>query len=117
MSKIIIKIYDIKDKSNLISIIKGITGDSFGNIKSNLENGRPIIDVELFTNRYAENALMLRKLMKEISENGSELKIWELPEGARIETYAQIDKCEISAEILTNILDAADQDVEQLNLL
>ncbi|MGZ9708607.1 hypothetical protein ACXX81_21660 [Pseudomonas sp. GNP013] len=88
-------------------------GISIQSIKDTWAAGLPILEVEIFEGDYQANAQAIRSVLKVIKENSLVAKFYELPYGEQYEGSSSVGTWEISAEVVANILNTADEEVER----
>ena len=108
MSKIVITADQIKDRPRFISHVRRVTGKADADIEPLLDGHAPLGEWVLSSDDHDEVAAQLRDMM-EIEERGKgTLRIFEL---GPHEDFSKVsaDECEISADVLRNILNSHDQ--------
>jgi len=82
-------------------------------IRERIRKGMPIFEYPLFYNDHDEKAREIRDLIASIASLNSRLRVYELDDDETFETCSNTLSCEISPEILINMLDEHDKAVER----
>lgn len=108
MSNIVIFLDKNASRADVVLRLQKATQKSLRDIRAALANNTPVVEVEIFAGDYDSNATMLRGVLACVDDLSLGVRIYELPEGGTMETYASVEKCRISPTILENILNEAD---------
>lgn len=106
----------LKNKTVEISILKElhrILGGSLNTIRTAISKGLPVVEMEIFDNKYQEKASLLRKMISFIRSNGVEVDIYELPEGDSFETSDSLRESLINEDVLENVLNSSDEEMDR----
>ena len=107
MSKICILLHQPVPNKALIDFAKALNV-SMGEVKVAIDDERPICSLPLFMNDHVEVAATLRNTLALMQSHQINFNIFELEPSEEFST-AVLEECEISAEILENILQEADE--------
>ena len=110
MSQIVIFLDDGANQPDVLIRLQQLTGRSLNDIRKALTTDSPVVEMELYEGDFDSHAAMLRSILNCIVEFSLRSKIYELPEGETMQKYSFGDKCEISSEVLLNILQADEED-------
>lgn len=97
----------------VISPVRRITGSGISDIKGRIESGRPVVEYALFFNDHEDVAGGLRELIAGLSLLGVRLRIYELGDGERLGSGHDEASCQISPEVLLNMLHEHDMELER----
>ena len=111
MSHVVLYLNETANRPDVIHCLRRATHHSLGDVRQLLTNSQPIVEVDLFDGNYDAHAQTLRAVLGCIDEFSLWNKIYELPEGSSMSTCTFVDKCEISPNVLRNILDEADAEL------
>jgi hypothetical protein len=108
MSKIVVVVNGVpgERRTEVLARLRAITGSSLGELRRCLDFGDPVMEVLLFRNDHETIARRLRQLISDMPILGTSLHLFELAPDQRF--VPQTGGCEITPEILTNILDASE---------
>ena len=113
MSTIVIFVADPAMSATAIMRLQRITGRGIAEIRNAITQGEPIFEREIFDSDYEEHAAMIRGIVRHLQEASLPSKIYEIPEGETMESCSFVDECQISIEVLNNILDQADAELDR----
>ncbi len=100
--------------NTLIAALHRITGDGIGKIRQCLQEGKPVIERDLFDSHYDETAAILRKTMAAVSDDGGQIRMFLLSSSAGpYRSGASSGQREITPDILNNMLNEADKELER----
>lgn len=82
-------------------------------VKSLCGGGHPILEIELFDGDLQETSTFVRGVLKIISEEKISVKFYEIPYGERYADNRNLEKREVTADLVNSILAAADEEFER----
>ncbi|MDU8647338.1 hypothetical protein [Pseudomonas amygdali] len=82
-------------------------------IKSFCDCGHPVLEIELFDGDLQETSKLVRGVLKIIYEEQVPAKFYEIPYGEHYTTYKHLEKCEVTADLVSSILDVAGEEFER----
>jgi len=106
----------LKERSVEISVLKELhklLGGSLADIRASISQGRPIVETEIFDNKYEEKAYLLRRVIDLIRINSIAVEVYELPEDDTFEESQSLNSSLINIEVLENILDSSDREMDR----
>lgn len=113
MSNIVVVVNEKTVDVSVLKELHKILGGSLTGIRTAISKGLPIVEMEIFDNKYEEKASLLRKLISLTTSSKFGVEIFELPEGESFETSSVRNESLISIEILENILDSSDDEMDR----
>ncbi|QDU80464.1 hypothetical protein Pla110_21940 [Polystyrenella longa] len=113
MSRIVVYLEQQAQRADVVFRLHKVTQKSLEELRTSLATNAPVIELDLFNSDYDFNAGLLRKVMATLGELSIDSRIYELPEGETIDTCTFLDKCQISTEVLANILNEADAEFDR----
>jgi hypothetical protein len=108
MSTIIVVADSVKDRFKFLTHVRRLTGLAFSDLNARINANHPIAEFRLFFNDHEEIAARIRDLITIQSNDEGTLKIYELMDDEDFRACPR-GECEISTEILENILNAHDE--------
>lgn len=82
-------------------------------VKSLCTGGNPILEIQLFDGDLQETSTFVRGVLKIISEEKISAKFYEIPYGERYADNRNLEKREVTADLVNSILNAADEEFER----
>ena len=113
MSIVVIFVADSTMPAAAIVGLQRITGRGIAEIRNAIIQGEPIFEREIFDSDYEEHAAVIRGIVRQLQDASLPSRIYELPEGETMESCSFVDQCQISTEVLGNILDQADAELDR----
>ncbi len=113
MSKIVIFVDGTAAPANALMALQRATGRGLGELRTAIGRGDPIFEREIFDGDYEEHASVVRAVVRSLEDAAIPSRIYELPEGETMESCSFVDNCQISIEVLNNILDQADAELDR----
>jgi len=113
MSNIVIVIKESKLEVAVLGKLRTLLSSPLTQIKSALVEGKPILEMELFDNKYDEKASLLRGLIDLVRKNDLHAEVYELPSGQSFETSSVRKQSLIQLDVLENILNSADDEAQR----
>lgn len=114
MSKIVIVPRKVARRTDFVSKVRKVTGQSISGIKTSIDTPSPLIECVLFMNDHEENARQLEDLLAFEDDGIANFQIYELmPEESFDDCRRTL--CEIDAEVLRGILDKHAYEREKLD--
>ena len=104
MSRIVFILDDAANRADIVMRLQRLTGRGLNEIRNALTDSSPVVEIDLYEGDFDSHATLLRSVLNCINEFSLRSKIYELPEGQTMKTCSFVDKCEISSEVLLNIL-------------
>ncbi|WP_256582644.1 hypothetical protein [Pseudomonas sp. Irchel 3A5] len=82
-------------------------------VKSLCTAGNPILEIELFDGDLQDTSTFVRGVLKIISDEKISVKFYEIPYGERYAGNKNLQKREVTADLVNSILDAAGEEFER----
>ena len=111
MSTIVILVDDSTVPFKVLINLQRITGRSLSELRLSITEGVPIFERELFDKNFEENAASIRAIVHCFDDHKIPIRTYELPENESMQSCLNVDSCEISKELLNNILAEADEEL------
>ncbi len=113
MSKIVIVVSGSAAPAHTMMALHRATGRGLSELRTTIGQGDPVFEQTILDGDYEEHATVIRAVVQSLLDASIPFQIYELPEGETMESCSFVDNCQISIEVLNNILDQADAELDR----
>jgi hypothetical protein len=113
MSQIVIFVDDRAAAPTVLMNIQRATRHGLDKIRDAISHGKPIFEQEIFDASYDSHAATIRAIVACLENESVVFRIYEIPEGEKFAECAFVKNCQISSDVLKNILNQADAELDR----